>query len=79
MSFIKGFLQGQKLFGESISVIINSFLLTIIYFLGVGLTSILAKIFRKNFLDLKLDTNADSYWYELNLTKKNWEEYFRQF
>ncbi len=77
--FITGFKQGQKEFGETIAVIINSIFLTIVYFLGVGLTSIIAKISGKHFLDLKIDEKAETYWSGLNLTKKPLKEYYRQF
>ncbi len=77
--FIKGFKKGQKEFGESIAIIINSFLLFLVYFIGVGLTSIIAKIFNKHFLDFKINKQADTYWTDLNLSKKPVQEYFRQF
>jgi len=82
MSFIKesfeSFKKGQKHFGEDIAVIINSILLSFVYVLGVGLTSIFAKIVGKHFLDLKTE-EKDTYWSELNLGKKPMEEYYRQF
>ena len=79
MDFFNDILKGQKMFGEDISQIVNFLLLTITYFLGVGLTSVLAKIFGKHFLKLKIDEEEDSYWTELNLTKKPIGEYYRQF
>ena len=51
--FLKGVTRGQREFGESITVIINSVLLSIVYFVGIGFTSIFAKISGKHFLDLK--------------------------
>mgnify|MGYP001558381624 CR=1 FL=1 len=75
--FLLGYKEGQKLFGENIAVIINSILLTFVYILGVGLTSIFAKIFNKHFLDLTI--NKETYWTSLNLSKKPMEEYYRQF
>jgi hypothetical protein len=77
--FFTGFKKGQKGFGESISSIINSVLLGIVYVLGVGLTSIFAKIFGKRFLEKKIDSQKKSYWQELNLGRKPKEEYLRQF
>ncbi|MDP2926033.1 MAG: hypothetical protein Q8N99_06685 [Nanoarchaeota archaeon] len=76
--FFIGFKHGQKLFGESLSVIVNTLLLIIVYIIGVGLTSIFAKICKKHFLDLK-PINKESYWEEFNLSKKPLEEYYRQF
>ena len=77
--FIGGFIEGQKLFGEDIGTLVNSVLLSFVYFVGVGLTSIFMKLFGKKFLDLKTDKNSKTYWVDLNLGKKPTEEYFRQF
>jgi len=73
------FIEGSKLFGELISMVINSILLIFVYFIGVGLTSIFAKILGKKFLDKKIDKNCKSYWKELNLETKPVKEYYRQF
>ena len=72
-----GFKKGVKGFGQNISMLVNTILLSVVYFIGVGLTFIFAKIFRKHFLELKL--KKDSYWSDLNLSKKKIEEYYRQF
>ncbi len=75
--FFNGFQKGMKSFSDNITSIINFLLLSIVYFIGVGLTSITAKIFGKHFLDTK--KKKDSYWINLNLKKKSIEEYYRQF
>jgi len=77
--FIGGFKEGQKLFGKTIAVIVNTILLSIIYFIGIGLTSIVAKLFGKHFLELEKKESLSSYWSELNLGKKPIKEYYRQF
>ena len=77
--FLKGIKSGQKRFGESIATIVNSVLLSLVYFFGVGITSIFAKISRKHFLDLKLEKSKESYWEELNLNKEEIEKYYKQF
>jgi len=76
--FFKGFKEGQKEFGETISAIVNFMLLTIVYIIGVGLTSIFAKLFRKKFINLKKG-NKNSYWVDLNLGKKPILDYYKQF
>ncbi len=76
--FFKGVKSGQKHYGESIGVIINSALLSAVYLIGVGLTSLFAKISGKHFLDLKTK-NQNTYWEELNLGKEDIEKYHRQF
>ena len=78
-SFLKGVKSGQRKFGESIAVIVNSILLSFVYFFGVGITSILAKISRKHFLDLKPYKSRNSYWEELNLGRERIEKYYKQF
>ncbi len=78
-SFILEMKNGQKTFGEDVAVVINSILLTIVYLIGVGLTSIAARLFKKEFLTLKIDKEAKSYWTILNLSKKPKEAYYRQF
>ncbi len=75
--FLIGFREGMKDFGQVIALIINSVLLTIVYFIGVGFTAVFAKLFRKHFLDMKL--SKKTYWSDLNLKKKPIEEYYRQF
>ena len=75
--FLIGFKKGMGNFGQNIALIINTILLTLVYLIGIGLTSILAKIVGKHFLEMKL--SKDTYWSDLNLKKKSIEEYYRQF
>jgi len=72
-----GFRRGMKSFSNNISIIINFALLSMVYLIGVGLTSITAKLFGKHFLDMK--KKKDSYWHNLNLKNNEIEEYYRQF
>jgi len=78
-NFFSGFKKGQNEFGSIISSIINAILLSLVYFIGVGINSVFAKISNKDFLSLKKEKAADTYWEDLNLTKKTLEEYYRQF
>ena len=71
--------QGQKMFGEDVSSVINFILLSGIYLVSIGLTSIFAKISGKHFLELDINKNRESYWSDLNLVKKPIKEYYRQF
>jgi len=75
--FFEGFKAGFKGFVENLAIIINIILLSVVYLVAVGITSIIAKIARKHFLDIKC--KKKSYWIELNLKKKTTEEYYRQF
>lgn len=76
--FWNGFGKGMKSFGHTINAIINTVLLTSVYFIGVGTSSLAAKITRKHFLDTKF-SNQESYWIELDIKKKPMKEYYRQF
>ncbi len=77
--FIKGFKRGMGDFGQTISIIINSALLFVVYFIGVGITSVLAKVVGKHFIKTKISKKSKTYWSDLNLKKKPLEEYYRQF
>ena len=75
--FFAGFKEGMHLFGQNIAILINTILLVVVYIIGVGPTSIIAKISGKRFLEMK--QGKDSYWKPLNLKKRQMEEYYRQF
>lgn len=75
--FIEGLRTGIKRFGEYVSTIINAVLLFIVYIIGVGITSMGAKIFRKHFLDKEMSNT--SYWSTLDVKKEHMERYYRQF
>ena len=76
--FATGIKEGFQEFGATLATLVNAFLLTIIYFAGVGTTSVIGKICRKRFLELK-SSERKSYWIDLNLGKKTLQEYRRQF
>ena len=75
--FFNGFLKVFPWFEKL--VMANSFLLFIVYIVGVGLTSVVAKIFGKHFLDKKIDRKSNTYWSDLNIKKKSIKECYRQF
>ena len=74
--FFIGFKNGMNLFAESIAVIINSLLLCLVYFFGVGFTSIFAKLTGKHFFDLKISKSKKTYWSNVKINIKN---HYRQF
>jgi len=76
--FFEGFKEGFFEFGKNISAIINLIVLSSVYFIGISLTSIIAKIFRKHFLDLNT-SKKKTYWSDLKLKKEKMEKYYRQF
>lgn len=77
-NFYKEIQEGMKIFGLNIGFIINTILLAVVYILGVGITSLIAKISGKHFLDMKLNKDK-SYWGDLNLKKEPIKNYYRQF
>ena len=79
MSYLKCFHKGLNEFGKTISILVNSGLLIVVYSIGVGISSIFAKLTKKHFLETQISEKIDSYWTDLNLKKKSFKEYYRQF
>ncbi len=77
--FLDGFVQGFKNFGKAFSNTINYVLLSFVYFFGVGLTSLFAKLLGKHFLELKPDSERKSYWVDRKIAKQSLEDHKRQF
>jgi hypothetical protein len=75
--FAGGFRKGMKMSGETIGTLVNSLLLLVVYVVAVGLTSLVAKIAGRKFLEF--GPKSSSYWSPLNLKKKKMDEYYRQF
>lgn len=78
IEFFSGLRAGMKGFGENIGILVNSVLLMTVYIIGVGLTSIFARLLRKRFLDTK-PSKTKTYWSDLNIKKKSMDAYYRQF
>ena len=76
-NLIESFKCGAKEFSKNLAVIVNTVLLSIVYIIGIGITSITAKMFKKKFLETQ--KKKKTYWSDLNLKKKSLEEYYRQF
>ena len=75
--FFIGVKEGMHEFGRLIGGIINAALLFVVYVIGVGITSVIAKFTGKHFLEMR--QGKKSYWTTLNLKKKPLEAYYRQF
>jgi hypothetical protein len=76
--FFAGFKTGMKEFGTNIGVIVNSILLLFVYLIGVGLTSLVAKLSGKRFLELK-PGRKKSYWTKLDMKAGKLEDHYRQY
>lgn len=79
MKFFAGMKEGMSEFGLNIATIINCVLLSIVYIIGVGITSLVAKMTGKHFLKKVTSRKAKTYWEDLNLTKEDMDHYYRQF
>ena len=78
-NFFQGFKKGMSAFGTDITNLVNSVLLLVVYIIGVGISSIPAKIIGKKFINTEIPKNKSSYWRNLNLKRKPTDEYYRQF
>lgn len=77
--FFTEFYKGMQLFGNKISMIINNSLLIFVYILGIGTTSIIAKLFGKYFLKLHIEKEIHSYWNDSQMTEKKESEFLKQY
>jgi hypothetical protein len=77
MNIFKIIFNGLKWISNILTLIINFILLSIVYFIGVGITSLIAKLFGKIFIKTK--NKKSSYWIDLKLKTKNEDSYYRQF
>ena len=65
--FLQGFKNGFSEFARLVADGVNLILLFLVYFLGVGATSLAAKVFGKHFLDLKPGRKVQtSYWQDIH-------------
>ena len=76
--FFHGFKEGFTSFSHGVANVVNSVLLSIVYVLAVGATSLAARAAKKQFLNLGQE-NKTTYWEDLNLEKKEKEYYYNQF
>ena len=77
--FFDGMIGGFKTFSSGVVNIVNLILLLIVYLLGVGLTSLVAKIFNKHFLDIAHRTRSSrikSYWKDKKQETKDYDNQY---
>jgi hypothetical protein len=78
MSFFRDVRHGMELFGSNVAMLVNSILLTLVYIIGAGLTSLVAKLSGKRFLNLSTKKEK-SYWVALGKKKEPIENYYKQY
>lgn len=76
---VDALINGFHAFGDTITLVINSILLSVVYFVGIGIIALFSRIMKKRYLDLKENNKVKSYWDEYHLTTKEKESYYRQF
>ena len=76
--FFKGVEHGFRNFSHTITNIINFILLFMVYFIGIGLVSVISKLSGKHYLELKKE-NGKSNWQEHKVTRQQLEKYYRTF
>lgn len=77
--YFGSFTKGMNEFNKDLIFIINSVVLLIVYVLFVGITSIIARVFKKHFLHLNISANIDTYWTSTKQNLDSSEDYFKQF
>ncbi len=77
--FFRGLTKGFTSFGKNINLLFISGLLSITYLVGVGATSLYAKITGKRFLDLGNTGEASSNWTRPNAAQDTEDNYYRQY
>ncbi len=75
--FAEGIKEGFLDFGMNITAIVNTFLLTAVYFAVIGPLSVFAKIAGKKFLEN--GKRAQSYWSDLKLDGNGIDRFYKQF
>jgi len=73
---MKSIIKGMHNFANNINIFVSSVLLLVVYFVGVGITSILAKLVGKHFFDTD---KKNSYWCDLNSKEEPIGGYYKQF
>ncbi|MFA5484710.1 MAG: hypothetical protein WC260_00435 [Candidatus Pacearchaeota archaeon] len=62
-----------------ILLITNTILLTIVYFLGIGITFLIGKLTRKKLFNLDLNKDEKTYWEKIKEEKKSLEDFYNPF
>ena len=75
-SFFKGIWQKWKKIGELIGYYNTKLLLGLMFYTLFTLYGLVAKLMRKDFLDVKMRSDVESYWKE---KEKEEEDYYKQY
>jgi large-conductance mechanosensitive channel len=79
-SNFSAFREGFTELSHTIRNVVNFILLSFVYFISVGPVSLIAKLLKKSFIDVKPPRLlTDSYWKDNIITKEKIENYKRSF
>lgn len=73
------FRSGMHFFGERIGAIVNAGLLLFVYGCGIGIPSLIARLFGKRFLEMKIEGQLTTYWRPIREVPGPLRRYLRQF
>lgn len=73
------FLNGFKSFGLNFNALINLIVLSLVYLIGIGPSSVVAKVLGKHFLELKSSPQRKSYWVKFDAGAPKISNFLRQF
>lgn len=76
---LKPLLAPFEFVGKKVAFLVNSLLLSAVYFTVFAATAIIAKMMRKRFLQLSPDKAAKSYWMERKKEDYSRKETYRGF
>lgn len=76
---LKPVLAPFEFVGKKVAFVVNSLLLSVVYFTVFAATAIIAKVLRKRFLQLSPDKTARSYWIERKKEDYSRKETYRGF
>lgn len=77
--FFCGFAVGFREFGHSFANAVNCALLFVVYVFGVGVTKVVARLFKRRFLDSNVNEDGASFWGALNFDSRSIQNFYRQF
>ncbi len=77
--FIKSIKNGLDIFSQNIITLVNALLLSLVYFIGVGITKLFTKLQGKRLLDTNIDKNKETYWQQVKEKSTHIDEYYKQF
>jgi hypothetical protein len=78
-SFFDGFVKGYKDFSNILVGGVNLVLLSVVYYLGIGVGLVMAKAMGKHFFDWKVEKSLSTYWVERNDKEPELRDYYNQY